>query len=80
MYENDKKIAYDDYIYVAKRDKNYLQGEVLMKETAIRKLQFIFKEIIFDMGISKGSVLDYCETLAIICFVFWARMVIHYLG
>lgn len=46
----------------------------------MRKLQFIFKEVVFDMGISKGTVWDYCETIFIVLFVFWMRMVIHYLG
>lgn len=79
-FENDKRVAYDDYIYVAKRDKNFMQTDVLMKETAMRKLQFIFKEVIFDMGISKGTMWDYAETLLIVVFVFWLRMIIHYLG
>lgn len=79
-YEDDKRVKHDDYIYVAKRDKNWVQSDVLMRETQMRKLQFIFKEIIFDLGISKGTVWDYLETLIIICFVFWIRMCIHYLG
>jgi hypothetical protein len=72
--------VYDDYIYVAKRDKDFLQGDTLMRETAMRKLQFIFKEIIFDMGISKGTMWEYTETFLIIVLVFWVRMLIHYLG
>lgn len=46
----------------------------------MRKLQFIFKEVIFDMGISKGTMYDYLETMGIVVFVFWLRMIIHYLG
>lgn len=46
----------------------------------MRKLQFIFKEVIFDMGISKGTTWDYVETILIVVFVFWLRMLIHYLG
>jgi hypothetical protein len=57
-----------------------VQSDVLMRETAMRKLQFIFKEVILDMGISKGSTLDYLETVFIVVFVFWLRMFIHYLG
>jgi hypothetical protein len=57
-----------------------VQSDVLMRETAMRKLQFIFKEVILDMGIAKGSTLDYLETVFIVVFVFWLRMFIHYLG
>lgn len=32
------------------------------------------------MGISKGTSLDYIETILIVVFVFWLRMLIHYLG
>ena len=53
---------------------------MVMRENALRKLQFIFKEVIFDMGISKGTLLDYFETLFIILLVFWMRMCVHYLG
>lgn len=57
-----------------------MQSDVLMRETAMRKLQFIFREVILDMGISKGTILDYSETTLIVVFVFWLRMFIHYLG
>lgn len=57
-----------------------MQSDVLMRETALRKLQFIFREVILDMGISKGTISDYLETALIVVFVFWLRMFIHYLG
>ena len=38
------------------------------------------QEVILDMGIAKGSTLDYLETVFIVVFVFWLRMFIHYLG
>lgn len=71
---------YDEYIYLARRDEALVQSDVLMRETAMRKLQFIFREVIFDMGISKGTTWEYMETVLIVVFVFWLRMLIHYLG
>ena len=46
----------------------------------MKKLHFVFKEVIYDMGIAKGTFIEYFETLLIVLGVFWVRMCIHYLG
>lgn len=51
-----------------------------IRETSIRKLNFIFREIISDMGISKGKLLDWAGTMLICFCVVWFRMIIHYMG
>ena len=46
----------------------------------MRKLQFILMEIINDMGISKGTLLEWISTLVLAIVVFEFRMIIHYGG
>jgi hypothetical protein len=79
-FEDDTKLVYDDYKYCVSRDEKYVATDELTRETRIKKLQFIFEEVINDMGIAKGTFMDYVETVLIIMGVIWFRMVVHYLG
>lgn len=47
---------------------------------SFRKIQFILFEITNDLGIQKGSLLDWTYTALIAFGVIWARMFIHYGG
>ena len=79
-FEDDSTIKFWDYKYCVSRDDNYVPSETLKRENQLRKLQFILNEIINDMGIQKGTVLEWILTLILAGFVFEFRMVIHYLG
>ena len=46
----------------------------------MRKLQFILSEIINDMGIKKSDFWEWTSTVSLAAFVFWMRMLIHYIG
>ena len=46
----------------------------------MRKLQFILNEIINDMGIKKSRLWEWVRTVLLATFVFWMRMIIHYVG
>ena len=46
----------------------------------MRRIQYVTKEIIGDLGLTTTSKVQFGITLAIAFFVFWMRMVIHYLG
>jgi len=52
----------------------------LDRETSGRKLQFILMEIVNDLGIQKGTVLEWTLTILTAFFVIWVRMAIHYIG
>ena len=46
----------------------------------MRKMQFILNEIVNDMGIKKSEFWDWISTVFLATFVFWMRMVFHYVG
>ena len=46
----------------------------------MRKMQFILNEIINDMGIKKSDFWEWLSTVLLATFVFWLRMLIHYVG
>ena len=79
-YEDDSKVKHKDYKYCISRDDNNIPNETVMRETSMRKVQFIFSEIINDLGIQKGTFLSWLWTFALSFIVFELRMIVHYLG
>ena len=51
-----------------------------MRDTAIRRVQFILNEIVVDMGSAKGTYSERLRTLTLAICVLELRMVMHYLG
>ena len=79
-FEDDTKLSHYDYKYCVSRDDTYVASEAVVRETQMRKLQFILMEIINDMGISKGTLFEWISTLLLAIIVFEFRMIIHYGG
>jgi len=79
-YEDDSKIAFYDYKYCISKDDSLPTSDFLRRETQARKLQFILSEIINDMGIKKSEFRDWVSTVSLASFVFWMRMIVHYVG
>ena len=79
-YEDDSKVHWKDYKYCISRDDNEIPSEAVMRETQMRKVQFIVNEIINDLGIQKGTFMSWFTTFALSFLVFELRMVVHYLG
>lgn len=77
---DDSKINFHEYKYLSSRSEDYIPTEDEIRETQLRKMNFIFKEIITDMGISKGNLPSWASTLLICFCVVWLRMIIHYMG
>ena len=73
-------MKHKDYKYCISRDDSYIPSETVVRETAMRKVQFIFSEIINDLGIQKGTFLSWSWTFFLSFIVFELRMVVHYLG
>lgn len=73
-------MKHKDYKYCISRDDNNVPNETVMRETQMRKVQFIFTEIINDLGIQKGTAYNWAVTFLISFIVFELRMVVHYLG
>jgi len=73
-------IDHRKYKYCVSRDEDYVPAETVVRETAIRKMQFILMEIVNDMGIQKGTFWEWLTTLLYAFAVIWLRMAIHYLG
>ena len=79
-YEDDSRVRHKDYKYCISRDDSYVPSEQVTRETSLRKVQFIFREIINDLGIQKGTFLSWLWTFALSFIVFELRMIVHYLG
>jgi len=62
------------------RDDNYVASDAAVRDTAIRRVQFILNEIVVDMGIAKGTYWQRLGTLTLAIFVLELRMIMHYLG
>lgn len=69
-----------EYKYCVSRDENYVPSEAIVRETALRRIQFILNEIVVDMGIAKGTYWQRVGTLTLAVFVLELRMIMHYLG
>ena len=78
--EDDCKVNWKDYKYCISRDDNEIPSEAVMRETQMRKVQFIVNEIINDLGIQKGTFMSWFTTFVLSFLVFELRMVVHYLG
>lgn len=79
-FEDDSRIAFYDYQYCVSKDDSIPTSDFIKRETQMRKLQFILSEIINDMGIKKSDFWEWTSTLSLASFVFWMRMLIHYIG
>lgn len=57
-----------------------MPSEAAVRETSIRRVQFILSEIVVDLGIAKGTAMQQAGTIALAVLVLELRMIMHYLG
>jgi len=76
---DEKQIKYADYKYLLQSENKY-RTNLEMRDLALRKVHYVTKEVIMDLGISKNSLIGWIRTNLMVLVVLFIRMIIHYLG